>query len=46
MPITTISPAQARAMIDGGARLVDIRDRDEHAREHIPGALNLSLIHI
>ena len=46
MPITTISPAQARAMIDGGARLVDIRDRDEHAREHIPGALNVPVADI
>lgn len=34
----TISPAQARALIADGATLIDIREADEHAREHIPGA--------
>ncbi|MEH3048352.1 rhodanese family protein [Sphingomonas adhaesiva] len=43
MPLTTLSPADARRMIDAGARLVDIRGADEHARERIPGALNLPL---
>ncbi|HBM2890767.1 TPA: rhodanese family protein [Klebsiella oxytoca] len=38
MTIATLSPAEARALIDRGARLVDIRDADEYAREHIPGA--------
>ncbi len=43
MTLPTLSPADARAAIDAGARLVDIRGADEHAREHIPGALNLPL---
>ena len=43
MTPTTLSPADARAMIVAGARLVDIRGADEHARERIPGALNLPL---
>ena len=41
MTIPILSPADTRAAIDGGARLVDIRDADEHARERIPGAINL-----
>lgn len=43
MPITTLSPAQARAKVQAGARLVDIRSPDEHARERIPGAVNVPL---
>ena len=43
MTLATLSPAQARAAIDAGARLVDIRGADEHARERIPGAVNLPL---
>ncbi|EKP27961.1 rhodanese [Klebsiella michiganensis] len=39
MTIATLSPAEARALIAAsGARLIDIRDADEYAREHIPGA--------
>jgi rhodanese-related sulfurtransferase len=34
----SISPQDARALLDAGALLVDIRDADEHAREHVPGA--------
>lgn len=30
-------------MVQSGALLVDIRDRDEHAREHIPGACHRPL---
>jgi rhodanese-related sulfurtransferase len=41
-----ISPFDARRLIDQGAVLVDIRDADEHRREHIPGALNLPLSQI
>ncbi len=41
MTITPVTPAEARRLIESGAKLVDIRDRDEHAREHIPGALNV-----
>ncbi|WP_431470036.1 rhodanese family protein [Sphingosinithalassobacter sp. LHW66-3] len=43
MPLKQLSPSDARARIDAGARLVDIRDADEHARERIPGAINLPL---
>lgn len=43
MTLATLSPAQARAAIDAGARLVDVRGADEHARERIPGALNIPL---
>ncbi|MDC7810103.1 rhodanese family protein [Sphingomonas koreensis] len=42
----TLSPTAARTAIEIGARLVDIRDADEHARERIPGALNLPLARI
>ena len=34
----TLAPTQARALIERGALLVDIRSPDEHARERIPGA--------
>lgn len=43
MTITTITAAEARALIENGAHLVDIRERDEHAREKIPGATHLPL---
>jgi rhodanese-related sulfurtransferase len=38
-----ISPAKAKQLMDQGARLIDIRGPDEHAREHIPGAENHAL---
>lgn len=40
MAITTITPDTARAAIDDGATLIDIRNPDEHARERIAGARN------
>ena len=43
MTIATISPAEAQQLIAAGATLVDIRDADEHARECIPGAINVPL---
>lgn len=43
MTLATLSPADVRAVIDDGARLIDIRSADEHARERIPGALNVPL---
>jgi rhodanese-related sulfurtransferase len=46
MSLKTISPAQAKDLMNKGAVLVDIRDADEHAREHIPGATNLALSEI
>ena len=39
MTIPSISPEQARVLLADGAVLVDIRNHDEHTREHIPGAV-------
>ncbi|PCD02798.1 hypothetical protein COC42_12085 [Sphingomonas spermidinifaciens] len=46
MTVKTLSPADARLAIDSGARLIDIRGADEHARERIPRATNVPLDHI
>lgn len=46
MTMKSITPEEARRLIENGAKLVDIRDRDEHAREHIPGADNVPLAEI
>lgn len=46
MSTPTISPQEARKLLDAGAVLVDIRSADEHAREHIPGARHLPLEHL
>ncbi len=35
MTIATLTPAEAQAQIAQGARLIDIRDADEYARENI-----------
>ena len=43
MTIQTISPQEAKRLIDNGATLVDIREADEHARERIPGAVHAPL---
>lgn len=43
MSLPTISPAEAKRLIDQGALLVDVRDPDEHLRERIPGAQNTPL---
>lgn len=40
MTLPTIAPEEARRLIASGARLVDIRAADEHARARIPGAEN------
>lgn len=40
MSLPTITAAEAKRLIADGAILIDIRGRDEHAREHIPGARN------
>jgi rhodanese-related sulfurtransferase len=39
----TITPAEAARLLEDGATLIDIREPDEHARAHIPGARNLPL---
>ena len=39
-----IAPAQAKALLDSGAALlIDIRESDEFAREHLPGAHHVPL---
>jgi len=38
MSLRSVSPQQAKRLIDNGAVLIDIREPDEHAREHIPQA--------
>jgi rhodanese-related sulfurtransferase len=43
MSLPTLSPGQAKRLLDQGAVLVDIREADEHAREKIPGARLVSL---
>lgn len=43
MTVKTLSPADTRIAVDGGARLIDIRGADEHARERISGAINVPL---
>jgi len=44
--LQTISPQQAAALVRKGAVLVDIREADEHAREHISGARHHALSRI
>lgn len=43
MSLTPVSPEKARELIVGGAKLIDIRAPDEHAREHIAIAQNVPL---
>ncbi len=43
MTLASLTPAETSAAIDAGARLIDIRSADEHARERIPGAVNVPL---
>ena len=44
--LKTISPQRAAELIRSGAVLVDIREADEHAREHIAGARHHALSRI
>jgi rhodanese-related sulfurtransferase len=43
MTLPTLTPAEARAKLAQGARLIDIRGRDEFARARAPGAENRPL---
>jgi len=43
MPLSKISPLNAKRLLDQGAILVDIREADEHAREKVLGARHLAL---
>jgi rhodanese-related sulfurtransferase len=40
---STISPVEAKRLLAQGAKLIDIRNRDEYLRERIPGAENYPL---
>ena len=42
----TLSPLQASQLIEQGAVLIDIRERSEYLREHIPQAVSLPLTEI
>ncbi len=46
MTMAQLTPADARRAVEAGALLVDIREADEHAREKIPGAVNVPLARI
>jgi rhodanese-related sulfurtransferase len=43
MMAQTIRPHEAKRLVDQGAILIDIREANEHAREHIPGARHEAL---
>ncbi len=43
MTMNTVTPHQASNLVAEGAMLIDIRGPDEHAREQIPGAVNVPL---
>jgi rhodanese-related sulfurtransferase len=44
--LQTISPERAAELVRQGAVLIDVREADEHAREHIPGARHHALTRI
>jgi rhodanese-related sulfurtransferase len=41
--MSLLAPQDAAAMMAQGARLIDVRNADEFARSHIPGAINMPL---
>lgn len=41
--LNTIAPERAAELMRQGAVLIDVREADEHAREHIPGARHHAL---
>ena len=43
MTLPTITPEKAKHLLARGGTLIDIRDPGEHARERIPGSLNVPL---
>ena len=46
MTLTAIQPEEAERLIASGAKLIDIRDADEHSRERIADATNHPLARI
>ena len=43
MTLIPVSPTEAHNLVSAGARLVDVRGRDEYARTHIVGSDNIPL---
>ena len=43
MSLPVISPQDAKLLLEKGALLIDIRDADEHSREHIPNGKNVPI---
>src|SRR5262245_44830455 len=43
MSIQSVTPAQALQLVAQGALLFDVREADEHVRERVPQARNVSL---
>jgi rhodanese-related sulfurtransferase len=43
MPSQIFSVAEVKRLLDQGAQLVDVLGEDEFARDHLPGAINISL---
>ena len=41
--VTHVSPAEAAFAVDGGARMVDVREGDEWADGHAPAAVHVPL---
>jgi phage shock protein E len=41
--MTSLSPEQARSFLKAGAAIVDVRNPEEFAEEHLPGAVNIPL---
>lgn len=39
----SISGEEARQLVEGGAKLVDVRTSEEYAARHLPGAVNIAL---
>lgn len=40
---STITPEEAKAMMDGDVVILDVREPDEFASGHVPGAINVPL---
>ena len=41
--VTTAQPTQARALVDGGAQVIDVRTPEEFAAGHLAGATNIDV---
>ena len=41
--LTLVRPEAARAMLENGARVIDVRSEGEYQERHLPGAVNVPL---